>query len=328
MWQKLLEKLLEISKDFRHYFWIGILFIILSLFLQVYIQNKNLWWNVSIMFLQTLGISMFVASLFSFVVDSYSFQEKLRKLVENIVLKRDFLRELPIERKKEALHYLLKPSESEIEKYSNIEDFYNYFIEEIMNVSKKNIRSNYNINISVKYDKQKDRVFSEGVYSYRLYPSEDGYTPIIIGFLKDDKFSSAELIINFPNGDRRKFSHKEIEELFKEDDVAKKAFIEINDFCKGFHHLDIELRVKEYGYNHWMNVFFKAEQATDGFKMSVFCEKGLKIRNFLLFDVGHNYHVDLSSKRDEFHISCYQWIEEGAGVSLVISRPECNEQNN
>jgi len=324
MWQKLLE----ISKDFRHYFWIGILFIILSLFLQVYIQNKNLWWNVLIMFLQTVGISMFVASLFSFVVDSYSFQEKLRKLVENIVLKRDFLRELPIERKKEALHYLLKPSESEIEKYSNIEDFYNYFIEEIMNVSKKNIRSNYNINISVKYDKQKDKVFSEGVYSYRLYPSEDGYTPIIIGFLKDDEFSSAELIINFPDGERRKFSYKEIEELFKEDDVAKKAFIEINDFCKDFHHLDIELRVKEYGHNHWMNVFFKAEQATDGFKMSVFCEKGLKIRNFLLFDVGHNYHVDLSNKKDEFHISCYQWIEEGAGVSLVISKPECNEQNN
>lgn len=320
----LFKKIKEISKDFRHYFWIGIILIIIALFLQVYINNKNIWLNIIILFLQTIGVSMFVASLFSFVVDSYSFQEKLRRLVENIVLKRNFLRELPVERKKEALHYLIKPSENEIEKYSNIEDFYNYFIEEIMNVSKKNIRSNYNINIKVKYDDEKNKVFSDGIYSYRLYPSEDGYTDILIGFLKEDADSSVDLVINFPNGERKKFSFEDIEDKFEEDETSKKASISINEFCKNYHHVDIELRVKEYGQNHWMNVFFKAEQATDGFKMSVFCDNDLNIKNYLLFDVGHNYHIDISDNKKEFHISCFQWIGEGAGVSLVVSKPECS----
>ena len=319
------NKLIEITKDFRHYFWIGSLFIIVSLFLEIYIKEKNIWWNVFILFLQTLGVSMFVASLFSFVVDSYSFQKKLRQLVEEIVLKRDFLRELPRERKKEALHYLIKPSESEIEKYSNIEDFYNYFIEEIMNVSKKNIRSNYNINIIVKYDEDKEKVFSDGIYSYRLYPSENGYTDIKVGFLKEDHDSTVDLVINFPDGKREFYSYDDLKNEFEEDTVSRSASIEINQMCKNYHHVDVELRVKEYGQNHWMNVFFKAEQATDGFKMSVTCEGDLGIKNYLLFDVGHNYHIDFLDENKEFHIGCYQWIEEGAGISLIVSKPECNQ---
>jgi hypothetical protein len=316
----------KIFKDFRHYFWIGIILILISLFLQLYIVNKNLWWNILILFLQTIGVSMFVASLFSFVVDSYSFQEKLKELVEHIVLKRDFLRELPIERKKEALSYLIKPSEEEIEKYSNIEDFYKYFIEEIINVSKKNIRSNYNINVTVKYDKDKNKVYLDGIYSYRLYPSEKGYSDIIVGCLKSDKNFTFEAIINFPNGNRKRYTFSEIKEKCEKEEFKDKIvyFIKVNEFCKEFPHVDIELRVKEFGYNHWMNVFFKAEQATDGFRMSVTCENDLKIKNYLLFDIGQNYNIDMFEENKIFHISCYQWIKEGSGVSLIVSKPECN----
>ena len=324
------KKLIKISKDFRHYFWIGILLILLSLFLQVYYKQYyavNILFKIVVILLQTLGISMFIASLFSFVVDSYSFQEKLRKLVEDIVLKRDFLNELPLERKKEALQYLIKPSESEIEKYSNIDDFYKYFVNEILDVSKKNIRSNYNINLIVKYDSNNKKVYSDGIYSYRLYPSENGYTDILIGFKKDDKESYVkDLIINFPNGKRKKFSRNEIEKLYKEDDIARKANIKINDFCKEYHHVDIELKVKEYGKNHWINVFFKAEQATDGFKMNLICEDELEIKEYLLFDVGKNYHIELMDNKREFNISCYQWVSEGAGISLIVSKPECSEK--
>ncbi|SMN00540.1 hypothetical protein SPONN_1764 [uncultured Candidatus Thioglobus sp.] len=69
-------------------------------------------------------------------------------------------------------------------------------------------------------------------------------------------------------------------------------------------------------------MFFKAEQATDGFKFSLYCEGNISIQTYNLFDVGHNYHIDLSDDKKELHISCYQWINEGAGLLITTSQPE------
>jgi len=235
-----------------------------------------------------------------------------------------FLSDLPIE-KKEALHNLLKPTEKEIEKYSNIEYFYNSYIEEVLNVSQKNVRSNYNINIRVKYDRDKNKVFSEGLYSYRLYPSDSGYTDILVGFLKDDNESSVDIILNMPNGHREEFLFEKIKDRFENSETNKSAKIEVNNICKDFRHIDVELRVREYGSDHWMNVFFKAEQATDGFKMIIEAEDDLSIKSkAVVFDTGANYRVEPISGREEkeVHISCFQWLSEGSGVSLIVSKPE------
>jgi len=312
-------------KDFfLNYFWLGLIFIITSMFINEITCNE--YWLLTSKLLETIGMAMFIASLFSFTFESISFQNKMQNIVEKIVLKRAFLSDLPRERKKEALRNLLKPSEREMEKYSNIEDFYNSYIDEVLNVSQRNVRSNYNINIKVKYDTVKNCVYTDGIYSYRLYPSEKEYTAILVGFLKDDEFSSVDIIINLPNGERKHFEYEDIKETFKINEIAKIANIEVNDFCNQFNHVDVELRVKEYGYNHWMNVFFKAEQATDGFKMDVICDDGLTIKTNILFDVGHNYHVDKNDNNNEIHISCHQWINEGSGVSMIISKPEQVEQ--
>ncbi|MFX4266822.1 hypothetical protein ACOL29_04070 [Aliarcobacter butzleri] len=318
-----IKTLWSVFKDnFLNYFWIGLLLIILSMYLSSLVEHKDLLLILKI--IETVGIAIFVAGLFSFTFETVSFQSKMQDIVEKIVLKRAFLSELPIDKKKESLHNLLKPTESEIEKYSNIEDFYNSYIEEILKVSQRNVRSNYNINIKVKYDIDKKKVFSEGLYSYRLYPSNSGYTDIIVGFLKEDSQSSVDVILNMPDGKRKTFSFDELKERFKETELTKETRIKVNDLCKDFHHVDVELRVKEYGFNHWMNVFFKAEQATDGFKMTIMSDGDLTIKSkVIVFDVGHNYHVDYTSD-NEVHVSCHQWLNEGSGVSLIVSKPECS----
>lgn len=308
------------KKFFLNYFWLGLLLIVISMFIKEATTCE--YWLLLQKLLETIGIAIFIASLFSFTFESVSFQNKMKDIVEKIVLKRAFLTDLPRERKKEALHNLLKPTESEIQKYSNLEDFYNSYVEKVLNVSQRNVRSNYNINIKAKFDQSKDSVYTDGIYSYRLYPSEREYTDIIVGFLKDDEFSTVDVIINLPNGERKSFLFQEIKESFKEKGIAKETNISVNEFCSKFNHVDVELRVKEYGFNHWMNVFFKAEQATDGFKMSVTCDDDLTIKTNILFDVGNNYHVDKNEESNEIHISCHQWINEGAGVSMIISKPE------
>lgn len=219
--------------------------------------------------------------------------------------------------KKEVLKNILKPTDEEIKKYSNIEDYYNYYANETLSVSSKNVRSNYNINIKANLDKDNKKLFVEGTYSYRLYPSNNGFNPIIIGFLKEDNLSQCEVIVNMPNGKRNKFEFEQIKELFKEREDAKVAQIEIDENCQEFDHLDIELRIKEYGSDHWMLVFFKAEQPTDGFNFTLNVSSPISIKQFNVFDVGHNYHIDKTDKN--LHIGCYQWINEGAGLSAVIS---------
>lgn len=305
---------------FLNYFWLGLIFIITSLYIVEITNHEYLKFFAKL--IETIGMAIFIASLFSFTFESVSFQNKMQSIVEKIVLKRAFLSDLPRERKKEALHNLLKPSEKEIEKYLNIEDFYNSYIDEVLNVSQRNVRSNYNINIKAKFDTDKKCVYSDGIYSYRLYPSERGYTDILVGFLKDDEYSTVDIIVHLPDGERKNFSYDEIKTNFKLNEIARIVNVEINEFCNKFNHVDVELRVKEYGYNHWMNVFFKAEQATDGFKMSVTCDDNLTIKTNILFDVGHNYHVDKNDLNNEIHISCHQWINEGSGVAMIISKPE------
>ncbi len=308
---------------FLNYFWMGIVLILLSIIITEALK-LNGYWEILAKLIETIGIAIFIASLFSWTFESVSFQNRMEKIVEKIVLKRTFLKNLTKDKKKEALHSLLQPTENEIEKYSNIGKFYDYFSGEVLEVSQKNIRSNYAINAKVKYCDDNKVIYSDGTYSYRLYPSENGYTPITVGFLKEDEISTVDVFINLPNGERKEYKYNEIEDKFEEKQDSRVTKIDIDEFCKDFDHVDVELRVREYGFNHWLNVFFKAEQATDGFKFMLSCEDNISIQTYNLFDVGHNYHIDLSEDKKELHISCYQWINEGAGLSIITSQPEVN----
>lgn len=303
------------KKYFLNYFWLSIVLILVSILIETNTSNK--YCNVFASLLETLGMAAFVAAIFNFTIETTDFIEKIKDILERIVVKKNFLSNMNEDSKKEVLKNILKPTDEEIKKYSNIEDYYNYYANETLSVSSKNVRSNYNINIKANLDKDNKKLFVEGTYSYRLYPSNNGFNPIIIGFLKEDNLSQCEVIVNMPNGKRNKFEFEQIKELFKEREDAKVAQIEIDENCQEFDHLDIELRIKEYGSDHWMLVFFKAEQPTDGFNFTLNVSSPISIKQFNVFDVGHNYHIDKTDKN--LHIGCYQWINEGAGLSAVIS---------
>ncbi|AFV98181.1 MULTISPECIES: hypothetical protein [unclassified Sulfuricurvum] len=305
---------------FINYFWLGLLLVLLSLLINQNIKPTMVYLVLTVKTFETVGISLLIASLFSYTFESISFQDKMQNIVEKIVIKKSFLSNLSNDKKKEALRNLLKPSEEEMEKYSNIEDYYNYYIDETLNVSKKNVRSNYSINLKAKFDSVNKKVYTDGIYSYRLYPSENGFTNISVGFLKEDTVSKVDIIINLPDGQRKKIIDSELE--YKTNDLARYAEVKVDQEFQEYKHLDVELRVIEYGFNHWMNVFFKAEQATDGFKFTLYCDDDISIKTHNVFDVGHNYHVDLNGEKNEVHISCHQWINEGSGILVIVSKPD------
>ncbi|QKF66015.1 putative membrane protein [Arcobacter venerupis] len=312
-------KTLFLKKFFINYFWLSILLIVISILITQQTQNSYLLILSSLF--ETLGMATFVAALFNFTLETTDFLDNIRELLENIVVKKNFLSNMNTKSKKEVLENILQPSEAEMKKYSNIQDYYNYYANETLSVASKNVRSNYSINIIAKIDKDKQRIVTVGTYSYRLYPSNKGFAPITIGFMLDDNLSTCDLIVNKPNGERKTYKYDDdIKPNFVTREDSKVVEIKIQDECKGFEHLDIELRIKEYGHDHWMSVYFKAEQPTDGFNFILNTEDDIKIKIFNVFDVGHNYHIDKSDHN--IHIGCYQWINEGAGIAVIVSAEE------
>lgn len=307
------------KKFFLNYFWLSLLLILVSLLIEQ--ETKNNYLLLLSSMLETLGMATFVAALFNFTLETTSFLQNVKTLLENIVVKKNFLSNMNIESKKEVLKNILQPSEAEMKKYSNIQDYYNYYANETLSVASKNVRSNYNINLTAKIDEENQRIVAVGTYSYRLYPSNKGFTPITIGLMLDDDLSTCDLIVNKPDGKRIKYDFaKDIKPNFRNREDSKVVTIDIQEECKDVEHLDIELRVKEYGHDHWMSVYFKAEQPTDGFNFILNTEDNINIQIFNVFDVGHNYHIDKSDTN--IHIGCYQWINEGAGIAVIVSAKE------
>lgn len=306
------------KRYFLNYFWLSIVLILLSILIKK--SDNGIYCEVLASLFETLGMAAFVAALFNFTIETTDFIDKIKEILERIVIKKNFLNNMNEESKKEVLHNILKPTDEELKKYSNIEDYYKYYVNQTLSVSSKNVRSNYNINIKADFDKITQKIYTEGTYSYRLYPSNAGFEPITI-LLKEDILTTCDVIVNMPNGERKRFDFdKDIKSKFKDREDAKVATIDIKEFTEKFEHLDIELRIKEYGSDHWMFVFFKAEQPTDGFNFTLNVSEPITIKLFNVFDVGHNYHIDKTDKT--LHIGCYQWINEGAGLSSIISFDE------
>lgn len=215
--------------------------------------------------------------------------------------------------------------------YPNIGEYYDFSINKTLDVGKLSVRSNYNINSRAYYDETLKKVLVEGVYSYRLFPSSEGFKDIIVGFEDENSFCSY-ITVSDPNGEQKKYireddNTKERENLIKLEphnfggDTTYRATIPINDFGKGKNHLDVELSVTEYGYNHWKLIQFKALQPTDGFKFHIHCDGDLEIVEHAIFVVGAKYYLQESENKKDFSVSCNQWINEGTGLCVLISIP-------
>lgn len=283
--------------------------------------GSNLGLFLLISFLSTLGVALLVASIFSYSLELPSFINKIRAIIEKVVIGKDFLADMTNENKKEVLSNIIKPNQKQLDSYSNIESYYNYFIHDIMSVAEKNVRSNYRIFINVYEDKRKKRIYSDGVYSYRLFPSENGYNPIILGFVIADKDSKIKsIIINSPDG---KTKDVDIEKLIpKEENGITEYEVDIQEFGNGHGHLDIELRMIEYGHDHWLNVNFKALQPTDGFQLNVYCHNKVRIQENIVFEASDIFNSVISEDRRELNVSCYQWVNEGTGLSCIVSKKQ------
>lgn len=236
-------------------------------------------------------------------------------------MRRNFLANIDPDGKKEALKALIQPSSSEKNKYPNIGDYYGYFINRTLDIGKKSVRSNYNVYSRAYFDSAKCKIIVESTYSYRLYPSADGFNDITVGFDDEESYCS-RVSINDPNGERKVFEKPDLIKCDNGGDISYQATIQIKEFGDKKNHIDVELKIIEHGSDHWKLIQFKALQPTDGFKFSVYCEGDIRVKEHAIFVVGAEYYIDLPEDRKFITISCNQWINEGTGLCVLVSIPQ------
>lgn len=316
-----------LSKVFSNYGWIGLVMMLFSIILDYAIKTENraIYSVIAINLSQSIGVSILVASIFSFAATSADFTNRIRTFLEDIIIRRNFLSNIEPEGKKEALKSLIKPSDKELSNLPNINDYYDHFINNILAISTKNVRSNYSIYTNVFIDGD-NKIKAKGIYSYRLYPSANGYTPIMIGFDEDKDTGSKCNYIRIYNqeGEQKIFTQDDIKlEDVKEDGNTHrkqegKIDLKNESIAKGQKYLDIELEVVEVGNNDTLLLEFKALQPTNGFKFTLTCNPELTITDHAVFVVNAKYYENLNPARNNINIVCNQWINEGSGVCISI----------
>jgi hypothetical protein len=319
-----------LKKFFANYFWLGLVFILFSIMLDLYFPSSNREYivSISIKLIEAIGISVLIASIFTFASGTSDFVDKIQGLLEGIVVKRNFLANIDPDGKKEALKSLIQPSISEKNKYPNIGDYYGFFINKTLEIGKKSVRSNYQITSRVYFDRDKNKIAVEGTYSYRLYPSSEGFNDITVGF-EDQKSNCAYVTVSDPMGEQKRHDNPNLAEHNEGGDISYRASISTKDFGDRKNHLDVELRVTEYGSDHWKLIQFKALQPTDGFKFQLRCDDNIIVQEHAIFVVGAKYYLLLSNDRKNISVSCNQWVNEGTGVCVLVSIPHSavNEKN-
>ncbi|MFH0710198.1 MAG: hypothetical protein V2A75_08330 [Pseudomonadota bacterium] len=315
-----------LERFFINYVWIGILLLLISIILDLHYPSTSRTYSLSIFIksIEAIGLSVIIAAIFSFASGTSGFIEKIQSLLEDIVVRRNFLANIDPEGKKEALKSLIQPSISEKNQYPNIGNYYGYFIDKTLEIGHKNVRSNYQITSHAYFDSSKGKIAVDAMYSYRLYPSSEGYNDITIGFEQPDGGDSfcSYVAVSDPEGVRKFYEKPQLKETNNGGDIASVATIPIKDFGDSKNHLDVELKVTEFGTDHWSLIQFKALQPTDGFKFYLRCDGEVEIREHAIFVVGAKYYLDITKDKKIITISCNQWVNEGTGLCVLVSIPQ------
>lgn len=315
------KQLTFFRRFFSTYLWLGVVLVLLAVVLDLQFKDRSFISSAFINLIESIGIAIMVASIFTFASGTSEFVTRIRELLQDIVVSRNFLGNIDPDSKREALNSLIKPSSEEKRIYSNIEDYLNTYISQTMDVTKKCVRSNYNVSARAYFDANSKKVLLDSNITYRLFPTKDGYSDIKVGFLESEVESTcSKVVVNTPHGDREVFENLKFEAAEIDAGKLKLATIDLSKHAKNCSHLDISLDMTEAGNDHWISLAFVALMPTDGFKHTLRCEDGLIINNCHTFIHGAKFYVDQKSDT-EITTSCNEWINEGTGISILVSHP-------
>lgn len=311
---------------FTKWFFVGIILVLLSICISFFaekIDTENVIYSLKPVFtvvsgiLSSVGIALFVGCVFDFSKNSEAFVGFVSNILSDIVVSKKFLSTLSAKDKEQALSLILKPMDSQVEQYANINDFFKKKIKESMTMFDANFKTNVILNIEAHRDESKNMVYCETTLTYTIYKLDNKFEPLKVIFEKEDS-STSDLKIISPLGEKK---------VEKEEPSKQKAggidcniyTFEIPEEFEKFDHLTVKRTMIEPGRDHWMNYYWQSITPYEGVTCRVRCFDGLKIKDFMIFDNKAYYHVDQSDDGVTLDITSSQWLDSDTGFAFTIA---------
>lgn len=308
----------------KYTFW-GVIAILISIIVSIVTPIEECWQKIVFpiisAFLQTLGIAFVMGSIFDFSKNSKEFTEFISNLLSNIVVSKEFLSKLTKDDKTNALSLILKPTNNQLEQYSNINEYFLKKIDESTKMFVTNFKSHLCINLIAKYNSE-NKVIITGTMRYRIYKIQDKYEPLTLTF--DDQ-----------NGKilkRRIISSDKIYDIdIDNEDVgkqkqAKGGFIyteytfEIPNELTKYKYLTIESEIEEIGFDHWTLFNWTSLTPYDGLSFTLICQDDLTVKRKSLFDNKEQYVFSESDDKKKLEICSTDWLDPYTGFAIVIAK--------
>ena len=303
-------------------FW-GIILILVSMVISYYSQQyiscriiESLMPIITIIvgLLSTIGIALFIGSIFDYSKGSEAFLSMVSNILSDIVVSKKFLSTLSVKDKEQALNLILRPTGAQVEQYANINNYFQKKIKEATTMFDVNFKTNVVFNVEA-YMKD-GIVYCKSTLTHSIYKLNNQFQPLEIRFEKEN----SELV------DIKVITPDSEVELTKSDPFVENECgtlftvyrFEIPEKYWGYDHLTVKRTVIEPGHDHWINFFWQSLTPCEGMTCRVDCADGLRIKDFMIFDDKSYYNIDESEDHKTLEITSSQWLNSGTGFSCVI----------
>ncbi len=311
---------------FSKWIFVGLILMLLSFLLKNAIGNANygkIIIDSIIDLVFAVGTSVFIAAIFTWVLGTQEFMMYIKERLVNIVITKDFIRDLDYKKKSEMLKTLLRPGRALSKTYSRIEDYFNLYSERSIQLFQSNhFRAGLIIDAEAILDDGKVALIISNYY--RTFAVDVAHEDFQIG-MDDPESKVISVEIAPPKGGYRKLEVLEIEkekseDILKHDTASKKVYLaKIPEDLKSVPFLDVKLLMKEVGENHWINFSYRSTKTTDKLDCIVRCRDELIIRSHATYGNSDNFHVTQRSD-SVIEISCNAWMDPGHGLNLLIAK--------
>ncbi|MCL2637892.1 MAG: hypothetical protein FWD48_05915 [Oscillospiraceae bacterium] len=300
------------SKWFRFFIgWLlpGLLLLLISIIVRLNFEKNSIMTDVLIQFLQSIGIALIVGSIFDLVLNTKSFTNTLSK----IFISKSFLSELSEKEKKQSLQLILQPPDKKVQ-YYNFNKYFSQQIDKSMKIFENNFRSEFFI--KAKIYKEDDVIKADTELAYRVHKGRDKYESFPVYF-DSERIKILKTIIETPDG-----KSIDITPYYKSDDdefcnFKHKYEFKVPDEYNKCEYLNIRRKYIDIGYDHWLCYGFLLVTPSDGVRFELNCEKGLKIKENVVYD--NSLKTELNEEtRESIIIRSSAWLNTHSGFMLII----------
>lgn len=268
--------------------------------------------------LQNIGVAIFVANIFSFILGTNEFLDFIRDRLISLVLSKDFITKLSQDEQRRLLGLVLKPSRHISNIYSGINDYFNQYIEESMRLFDTCYRGHIVLDAlaSVGDDGRLKVVFD---IDYMIYKVGDRFEKLRLG-LEDSSFEHIRTIVRAQGGIEKEIPKEAFIEITEINDptIKKLSEAEIPEEFNKFSQINISRRVVEYGNDHWQVFSYKTIKACDRLTVILRCSDGLVIRNCGTYGVEDKFSIEKEERA--IKIVYNDWLSPGFGVNILIAK--------